>query len=944
MGRIRALSSRGFLRELLSSLPEEELFSPETTFVFPTRRAALYFRHYLFEKRQKAGFLPRILSFADLVGELASALDPSPLLPRADQAWLLWEIVRERPPFAKVATSFDRFFPWGLRLAEVLDQLERELVEAQNIVYPPEEELPEEARLFLEHLGEIQRNFRETLKARGLTTSGIRLRLLATQKEKLPFPQGPLHLVGFFMLTRAEQELFKYWLKQGATLWWRLEGEEFPEVYHRLEKIFGLRAERPAPQTRRPALHFFEAPDVHHELSKLRELLPRKIERPDETLILLCAAGHLIPLLYELPEGITVNITLGYPLFRTPLSQLFLLFTEVVESSHGGEIHIPAYLKLLKHPYLRGLTFEGELASIFFRNLENRLRDHGSPFLTLEQIEALFEGDELFSLRARKFLSWFHRRLLAPWLRIQTAQDLALCLRRLVKECTRGRLTKEEDTEALLERAFIYAFETEVLPSLENVSFAKEKLAAKTLFTFLKELLRNIRAPFEGEPLEGLQIMGLLETRLLSFRQIFVLDANEGYLPSVEEVNPLLPEGIKPLLGLPPREREEIIERHHFFALVYGAEEVFLFYQSAVSGKGESAGKKLRSRYVERLLWEEEKAKGKLLPEKISFVPLRLNPKAFKRQEAIPKGEAEKEAVLKLLNRETGLSATLINTYLACPAKFYFHYLLGLRPTKEVAEFDAAELGNIVHAALEEYFRPFIGRTYFPLEDNDPQRLLGFFEEFFRLSGLYHRLGPERRFFVEETARFRLRRYLEFLARHHVEGFEILSLEKEYHRNFQGLHFAGRIDRLERRGEKLYVLDYKTGTFVKTYSSKHLEEKLFPYDPPPSFGAEEFFELRERLPDIQLFLYLFLTTEEGTHNAAYLQLAAGKFRDLEKPLFYEKYLSLEKAEEFMAVRFPRLLEYLLRHMVEAEAFYATPEDKLCSFCDFRLACECSKKS
>ncbi len=942
MGQIKALSSQKFLPRLIDQLPEEELFSPKTTFVFPTRRAGLFFRYYLFEKRKKAGFLPRIISFADLIDELSSALLPRPILPRADQAWLLWKIVRERPPFAQVAESFDRFFPWGLRLAEVLDQLERELVEARNVVYPPEEELPEEARLLLEHLGEIQQLFREELEKRALTTSGIRLRVLARQKERLSFPRGPLHLVGFFMLTRAEQELFKYWLQRGATLWWRLEGKEFPEVYQKLEKILGLKAEKLNSEFTRPSFEFFEAPDVHHELSRLQELLPQEIRRPDETLILLCAAGHLIPLLYELPEEIPVNVTLGYPLFRTPLAQLFLLFAEVVESLHGEEIYIPAYLRLVKHPYLRGLTYQGDTATVFFRELENLLRDHGSPYLTLSQIENLLEEGEVNSSRARKFLKWFHDRILSPWLSIRTTSDLASCLRRLVKECTRGRLG-EETNEALLERAFLYAFEMEVLPSLEKVSFAQEPLSPRTIFNFLKELLRNIRAPFEGEPLEGLQVMGLLETRLLSFKQVFVLDANEGYLPSVEEINPLLPEGVKPLLGLPPREREEVIERHHFLALAYGAEKVFLFYQSAVSGKGESVGKKLRSRYLERILWEEEKACGRLLPEKINFVPLNLNPGAFKRREAIGKGQAEKEAVLKLLTeREGGISATFLNTYLACPAKFYFHYLLGLKPVREVAEFDAAELGNVIHACLEEYFRPYLNRTYCPPQDNDSSRLLELFDEFFRLSSLYHRLGPERRFFVEETARFRLRRYLEFLSRFYPQGFEILSLEKDYYRRFQDFLFTGRIDRLEKRGERIYVLDYKTGLFLKTYNSRHLEEKLFGYDPPRRFEAEDFFDFRERLPDIQLFLYLFLTEEKGAQNAAYLQLSAGRFKDFEKPLFYERYLDLEKAEEFMTLRFPRLLEYLLRHMVEAEAFYATPEEKLCSFCDFRLACECAK--
>ncbi len=942
MGQIKALASRNFLKNLIAQIPDEELFDPQTTFVFPTRRAGLFFRYYLFERRQSPGLLPRVISFADLIAELATTLSPLPLIPKADQAWLLWQIVQKTAPFAKVAGSFDRFFPWGLRLAEVLDQLDRELVRAQNIPYPPEEDLPQEALTFLEHLGDIQQEFDQVLAAKGVTTSGKRLQTLAQKIEELPFPQGPLHLVGFFMLTRAEQKIFKAWLKRGAVLWWRLEGDQFPEVYQKLEKTFGQKAEVIQEESpHQTSFSFFEAPDVHHELAKLKEILPRQTTRPDENLILLCAAGHLIPLLYELPEEAAVNITLGYPLFRTPLAQLFLLFCELVESRHGEELYVPSYLRLTKHPYLRGITFGGEVARLHFHEVENQLRDHGSPYLTLSQIENLLVGKP----QTQKFMAWFHQNLLRPWLELQTAQELAACLRRTVKECTRIRLLSQEETpEGLLERAFLFAFESEVLPSLEKVSFARERLAPRTLFAFLRELLKNIRAPFEGEPLEGLQIMGLLETRLLSFENVFVLDANEGYLPSVEEVNPLLPEGIKPLLGLPPREREEIIERHHFLALVYGAQKVHLFYQSAVSGKGESVGKKLRSRYVEKILWEEEQAAGRLLPEKVSRIALRLNPKAFQSPEAIPKGEAEKEAVFKLLkDRAHGVSATLLNTYLTCPAKFYFQYVLGLKPPNEVLDFDAAEFGSVVHAALEEYFRPFLKRTYLPQEDNDPEKLLSIFTQFFRLSSLYHQLGPERRFFVEETARFRLKRYLEYLARKFPQGFEILSLEEEYRRHFNDLLFAGRLDRLERRRECLYVLDYKTGQYLKTYSTKHLQEKLFPYEPPGSFGREDFFDFRQRMPDIQLFLYLFLTSELGTQNAAYLQLAAGKLKDIEKPLFYESYLPPDQVEEFMVKKFPRMLEYLLRHMVEAEAFYATPEDKLCGFCDFRLACECAKR-
>ncbi|OAG27349.1 PD-(D/E)XK nuclease family protein [Thermodesulfatator autotrophicus] len=936
MGQIKALPSRNFLKNFIAHIPEEELLSPKTTFIFPTRRAGLYFRHYLFEKRKTSGLLPRITSIADLTSELATLIDQRPLIPRADQAWILWEITKKMPLFEKITQSFDQFFPWGLRLAEVLDLFERELIEAQNIVYPPEEELPYEARLFASHLGDIQKAFRQRLEEREIITPGERLRILAENIERIPGFPGNLHLVGFFVLTKAEQKIFKVWLKQGATLWWRLEGTGFPDIYRELEKTFGLRAEIIDSEERRPEFHFYEAPDVHHELKAVRSRLPRDIKSPDDTLILLCVAGHLIPLLYELPEDIPVNITLGYPLFRTPLAQLFLLFAELRETLHQEEVYIPAYLKLIKHPYLKGLKFEGEKVLFFFHELEKILREHGSPYLSLEAIEKMPEDEAL-----SRFLAWFHREFLKPWFHIESTKELASALRKLVKECTRARLSalSEDTPESLLEKAFLYAFEAEILPSLEKVSFAEQKLRPRTLFTFLKELLRNIRAPFEGEPLGGLQIMGLLETRLLSFKQIFVLDANEDYLPSVEEVNPLLPEGLKPILGLPPREREELIERHHFFSLIRGAEKVHIFYQSAISGKGEALGKKLRSRYVEKLIWEEEQRLKRLAPEKIKFIHLKFEPGAFKRKEFIAKGQAEKEAVEKLLARESGISPSLLNTYLSCPIKFYFHYILGLKPTEKIADFDARELGNVVHAALEEYFRPYVKRLYLPHEDNDSERLISYFKEFFKLNKLYSILGPERRFFVEETAIFRLKRYLDFLKKEFPKGFVILDLEKEYQKDFQGIILAGRMDRLEKREEKTFVLDYKTGSFLKSLSASYLKEKLFLYDPPGRFDAESFFEFQEVLPDIQLFLYLFIIDAD---NAAYLQLSSGNIKYIEKPIFAEK-ITPDEAQEFMSLKFPRILEFLFRHMIEADAFYATRDEKTCGFCEYNLACECARK-
>ncbi len=917
----------------------KELKDQSAIVVFPTRRAKLYFWYYLHRLSPQPQIPPRVFSFVDLVEELAVRIDPKPILSKTEQAWLLWHLVRQKTPFAEVAQSFDRFFPWGLRLAELLEILEKEMIQAQNIPYPPEEDVPQEARLLLEHIGDIQQKFNEALREKGYITAGQRLRLLAERAPELDFPPKPLHLAGFFVLTKAEQILFKHWLDRGATLWWQADPTNLPEALRKQQEFFKAPTETYTFPYKRPTFKFYEAPDIHHELATLRRLLPQEVKAPDEALILLCAAGNLIPLLYELPEGLPVNVTLGYPLFRTPLAHLLLLFMEVALSLQEDRLHVPAYLRLLKHPYMRGLkTPAGEELHLLFQRLETTLRERGSPYLCLSELEALAPKSSAAALR------WFHNQVLRPWLSVSCTHNLASAIKQTLEAVLYPRLNLlkgVQNPEVLVERAFFYTLETEILPTLEQAPFAKESLKKNTLFTFLRDLLRTARAPFEGEPLEGLQVMGLLETRLLTFKKIFILDANEGYLPSLEEVNPLMPEGIKPLLGLPLRENEETIQRYHFFSLLKGSEEVFLFYQSAVSGKGEAMGKKLRSRYLEELLWEEEKRAQKLLPELVSSIPLVLHDKSWRRKEEIPKGQAEKEALEEILFKNPRLSATLFNTYLECPVKFYFRYVLGLSAPQEVANFDAAELGDIVHHCLEEYFQPWQGKLYLPREHNDYQSLEALFKRHFTQSTLYQRLGPERRFFIEETALFRLKRYLKFLEDKHAEGFTIVALEKEIQLCWENLALYGRLDRLEKRADLLHVLDYKTGSFLKGYSPRHIEEKLLAYDPPKGLGAEEFFDFQERMPDIQLFFYLFLTKDLQTQNAIYVKLATGG-QDLEKPLFSPEHIHQGIVLSFIEQRFPKMLEYLVRHILYARAFFAVPEGKQCKFCDFKLCCECAK--
>ncbi|WP_456432290.1 PD-(D/E)XK nuclease family protein [Thermosulfuriphilus sp.] len=971
---------KNLAREVLADHPQGGLSA--ATVVFPSRRAGIYFRRYLWkevrgqEERPRPLELPRIFAISDLVDELAVRLDPRSLITPVDQAWILWEICHQRAQtaFSQVAESFDRFLPWGLRLVEVFEELDQEMVEAQNIFYPPEG-IPGEARGLLEHLGEIKKAYDQRLIELGVITKAGRLRLLARRIGEIAFPQGRLYLAGFFALTRAEEIIFSHWLKKGAKLYWEADPHHLHPIFERQLKVFGAEIEAPEANSTWPErISLYEAPDLHHELAVLRDLVPEEFPSPQEMVIVLGDQGALLPLLHSLSDlgskdtdrKIPVNVTMGYPLRLTPPGVLLEMLLEVQRSRQGQRYYVPAYLRLIKHPYIKGLkTEKGPAGRIIIHLLEEKLRMRGSPYLALEEIEALvvpealderdwafLAVEDLTPETAYDFVVDLHQGLIRPWESLRDPVTLAQVIRKTFsfifvsrQEDQRPSAGNNRPQEAL-ERVFLAGLEDELLPSLEKAFFAREPLQPITIYRLFREILNRLRTPFEGHPLEGLQVMGLLESRLLSFKRVIILDANEGHLPSVEEVNPLLPEAVRPALGLPPRGRTEIIEGYHFWRLVLSAKEVHLFYQSASSG-GNLLGKRIRSRFLEQLLWEKERReKRRLLSEWLKVIPLHLEPSVLKRPEQIEKRPLHRDLLKEILAQEE-ISATFLSTYLTCPVRFYFRYLLGLTPSKQVTSYDAAELGIIVHRCLEEYFRSYVGRIYDPARENSPERLESLFRKEFEGSALRDRLGPERRFFVFETTLFRLKRYLSYLRR--KGAFEVLDVEVKVTRKWNNWRLGGRLDRIDRRGETIVVLDYKTGGWLKPISSRALEELLglFEVSPRASRGLDLdiFWTLRRYLSDIQLPFYVFLYdySQGGSLiNAAYIHLATGREAHFERPLFTERHFSLGLPWAFLKEVFPKILNYLIDHILEAPAFYTTDDPEDCRFCDFRPSCACLK--
>jgi ATP-dependent helicase/nuclease subunit B len=1005
--------------------PDDPLSLARVTVIVPHRRGIVYLRHFLAQSlnadRPRPILLPRLVTVEEFVAELGVAAEEHPgrALDSTDQAWLLFRLVKDLGAFNEVAGSWDRFFGWGVRLAGLIDEIDREMIDPTDIGYP--EDVPPQARALLERLKSICEGFTRTLASKGFTTPAKRVRRAAEAtaanlaagvaeaaevgsapgRTPSAIPEGPMYLVGFYAASRAEDRIFRHLFDGGASVFWHADPENLPPLYRRWLEAWkvetvtvggngGAEGEADTPQ-----LHLHEAYDLHAELrvaeTALAELAPAEVAPgaapgvapteapaaalPDQCALVLPDPSALIPTLYYVPESVPVNISIGYPLARSSIAALFeqiMALEEGKESgkdkggSREGAYYHQDYLTLLRHPYVRRIPAPGgKDGRIVLHLLESKARQYGRPFVTQADARGLLElcyseerdqrllASEGIDLEeAVAHIDQIHERLIKPWQKVKTPRSLAATLRKTVSFLLAPFLEHPQfGAEQMLDNEFVSALQEQIIPSLEDALFADQTMSRGLLFTLLRDLVAMTRVPFEGQPLKGLQILGLLETRLLSFDRVIVLDVNEGIVPSHEDVNPLLPEPLRPAVGLPSKEKEEAITRYHFERLVGSARDVHLVWQASTAPSASGLeGKKTRSRFVEALLWGQEVSAGRLLDETIKREVLTIPPQALVKGEGLAKSEADAGRVAEFIRGAAaghGISATLLNTYLRCPVRFLYQYILDLAlPESPLEEVDAKELGTIVHRALEAYFKPHEGKTFARARHRDPEKLVSIFTDLYGESPMHRSLGPEKRVFLEGAVAHRLRTYLDALP---DETF-IESLERRYASTLATglgpLAFGGKVDRIDRREGKQIILDYKTGS-VETFNVGHFEKVLTKLVLPGEFDYRGLRQVREAIADLQLPLYVMLVAAAGTGESAanilsaYVELRAPGDDNSKERYFVRPDKVDELGETYAAWftgPFPAILAYLIDHMVKAPCLYRATDESDCGYCDYNAIC------
>ena len=630
-----------------------------------------------------------------------------------------------------------------------------------------------------EKLPSLYQAFNHALKEKGYAYEGMIYRDMA---DRLKDNKGLAFLndypgfafIGFNALNTCEKELFRY-LKnndkalfywdydpyyienpiQEAGMFLRENIREFPPAEGYVKDVSPLRDPR--------NIHLIPSPSYVLQAKIVPQLLKKhNLPYDTGTAVVLADENLLLQLLYGLGYYASaeqeINVTMGFPLRQTALYSLINSLLRYYNNTKTTRDFRPVEM----HPYVQTLDLADTLRNV----PANTLDLYNLLLSVLEKIdlsESLPAGDPM----------------IIP----------------IVRE-TRKQLNK------------LYLAVTQSGMEIHPGVFSK----------LLKQHLSLASIPFSGEPLTGLQVMGLLETRCLDFQNLIIVSAQENILPKSYPDNSLIPYNIRKAFGLPAAEQHTAIQAYYFYRLIQRASNVFLIWNSNPDGpsKGEL------SRFIRQISYELPDSHVVTTPVLVHHSIPEIKPIS------VTKSGTIKEALERYLDPGSGycLSPSALQRYIRCPLSFYFNNLLLLKEDVDVSDqADPLHLGNIVHRTLEYLYKPFLGKTLSPEEIVQlikPHAL--FRETVSRIANEYmvEQYGND---CSRETGKWILfsqvaTLYVERFVKHDAyrAPLKVTSVEKKFRRRYNNVNIKGIIDRVDMRKGQVHIIDYKTGTEKNTFT------------------------------------------------------------------------------------------------------------------------------
>ena len=842
---------QSFISQTIDTILKTTTSFQDVVFILPSQRAKVFVKQILKEKIA-VGFLPEILNIEQFINQISG-------IEKADNIQLLFHFYTIYKDIEKEPVSFDVFASWAFTVLQDFNEIDQHLIAAKDIfIYLrdiqrlkkwsvkgefKETELMKDHYSFLEKLNAFYTALYQYLIEKNIGYQGLIYR--ESCKKIDTFLQQYTHkkffFIGFNALNKAEEFLFQKVLEnKNSDIYWDIDTVFFNSnhqagkflrkykatwSYYEKNEFKTLETSFSKPKK----IEVIGAPKNTTQIKYAGEILEKFTDFSNTALIL--ADETLLPItLNSLPKNIdAINITMGYPLKDVPTTNLLLSIFQLFISQEKlnktllNEFYHKDVIRFLKQHSIFNLIPD-------ITHFSDEISKQNQTFINKNHLHKALENTPI---EFREVV----RSIFNPYVSIADFIDRILNLINFIKENTSD-----------LEKEYLFRFHTTFtqLKTLQNEYEYFPDL--KTLFLFFKQLISSESLSFQGEPLRGLQLMGMLETRVLDFENIILVSSNEGILPASSQQNSFIPFDVKIEFGIPTYREKDAIFSYHFFRLLQRAKKVFIIYNTEhdVFGSGE------KSRFVTQLEMMRTDIIHKIVTPKLIH------------QNTSLKVVAKDESVLEKLKELSikGISPSALTNYLYNPISFYKQKILKLKEFQDVEETVAYNtLGTVVHETLDELYTPFVGKFLLIehlnlMEKKSKEIVKKHFKKEFKNGDIS--TGRNRLIF-EVAVRF-VHNFLEQeqeLLKDEKNQLKILATEENLatELNIDGFDFPikihGQVDRVDELNGVLRIIDYKTGMV----SSSDLRVAAFD-------------KLREKqqYKAIQVLLYAYLYTKSKNYN------------------------------------------------------------------------------
>ncbi|REE83554.1 PD-(D/E)XK nuclease superfamily protein [Lutibacter oceani] len=887
---------KSFISKVVEDISSKNSNLNKLVFVLPSQRACLFLKKEIINRASSSLFLPKIVSIENYIQELAD-------INLIDNTQLLFEFysIYKKELSQDIVEPFETFSQWATIALHDFNEIDSYLVNSEDFFanlrdlkkldHWFQDKTPSKLALnylqFFEYLNLLYNALYETLKVNKFGYQGL---IYREATENLEYyinndPDKQVVFVGFNALNKAEETIFQELLNNNiATVYWDTseaflnKDNEAGVFLRKYKRNWTYYKNHPFlwiddSELIDKNIEFIGAPKNITQIKFVGELMS-KFDNFNKTALVLADENLLSLTLNSLPNTVkNINITMGYPLKDIPVSNLFdKLFKLHLNQQKFNKVSQEQFyykdiLNLLNDPFLNKL--EGEL----LQKIISKVKTENNIFLSLKTLKNYIDDVDLEQLSIIFSLFKFS----------DNVNDV-------IKQCS-SLINELKNLVDGVDKEYLYRFYM-LFQQLETLNSQYNHISdLKTLTIFYNSLLKSEKLSFQGEPLQGLQLMGMLETRVLDFETVIITSVNEGVLPGNKNENSFIPFDVKKHFGLPTYKEKDAIFSYHFQRLLQRARKVYLIYNTETDGYG--AGEK--SRFLTQL-----EIKNPTIKKTI------ISPKVQLEEDVLIEIEKNSDIIKSLKEVFTqGISPSALATYIYNPVSFYEQKILKIRDDDEVEETIAANtMGSVIHDVLEHLYKPFINKflsveNIDEMQKNTEKLLVKYFEKHYLKGNI--EIGKNKlifevcknhinRFLKQELKLLKQNKTLKIIALEAKLNTEIIVEEIDFPINLRGI-----VDRIDELDGVTRIIDYKTGKV----DANQLKMNDF------SVIKEDY----KYTKAMQVMLYSYMYASSSTINLSQLESGIISFKNLNagflKMNFSEKFrgmdsqVSEERIDNFM---------------------------------------------